>query len=354
MRRTVTLGLAIGGLAAVILGALCAWWWASSGWDGDDPSSAARAEIVSTPDAQSRVAPTVLKILSWNVAFGGGTGGQADVHDADEVRRNLAALARQIRQADPDVVFLQEVDRPSHRTGNVDEFEELRAAAGFPYGCYVTTWRQNYLPYPYWPPSRHIGRIHSGQAVLSHFPIESCERRPMPQPPGQPGWYNRSYLHRSLQGARLRLPGDRPVDLVNVHLEAYSQENREAQARTLAEWVAGRPASVPLIVAGDFNAVPPGASRKSGFADEDADFTTDRTIEIVRVATGLREVFLDDVPDAPEEATWTFPSTAVSRRLDYVFARGFGPGTQRGTIRTDASDHRGIEAALPIPVVPVP
>lgn len=351
MRRSVGWLLAIVALLAAALAG--SYLWASSGWDGLDPRTAGHAEVVTMPVAPHRVLPSVLKVMTWNVAFGGGANGAStDVYRAEEVRANLAALASQIRQRDPDLVFLQEVDRPSSRTGNVDQFQTLLNATGFPYGCFVTTWKLNYLPFPYWPPSKHIGRIHSGQAILSRFPIESCERRPLPQPAEQPSWYNRSFLHRCLQLARVRLAPDRFVQVVNVHLEAFSQPNREAQAKILADLVAGVPAPMPLIVAGDFNSVPPNAARKSGFPDEDTDFATDRTIEIVRSGTGLREVFLDDMPEAPDEATLTYPSKARTRRLDYVFSRGMGASTQRGALPTNASDHRAVEAVLPLGVAP--
>jgi endonuclease/exonuclease/phosphatase family metal-dependent hydrolase len=155
------------------------------------------------------------------------------------------------------------------------------------------------------------------------------------------------YLHRCLQTARLRIGAD-VLDVVNVHLEAYGQANREDQARILAGLVGAPAAGRPLIVAGDFNGVPPGASMKVGFPDEPTDFTTDRTLEIVRAGTGLREVFLDDAPEVPEPSTLTFPATAETRRLDFVFARGLPASTQRETIATAASDHRPIVAVFPV------
>ncbi len=337
--------LAILGFAvAAVAGA---YFWASSGWDGDDPAAASRADIVATAGAVPASAPAVLKVLTWNVAFGGGTGESTDVHTAEEVRRNLAAVAAGIRLQDPDIVFLQEVDRRAARSGDIDQFQELRQATGFPYGCFVTTWKLNHLPFPYWPPSRQIGRIHSGQAILSRFPIEACARHPLPQPSEQPSWYNRMYLHRCLQTARLRIGPDRVLDVVNVHLEAYGQANREDQARILAGLVGAPAAGMPLIVAGDFNAVPSGASMKGGFPDEPTDFTTDRTLEIIRAGTGLREVFLDDAPEVPEAATLTFPAKAETRRLDFVFARSLPASTRRETIATAASDHRPIVAVFP-------
>ncbi len=341
MARSLIVGLAAAGILAVVAGVVL--YWATSGWDGDD---AARAEIVATKDAPARVPPNVLKVLTWNVGFGGGLGAPTDVHAAPDVRANLDAIAGRVRDSDPDIVFLQEVDRPSRRSGDIDQFEYLRQATGFPYGCFVTTWKVNHLPFPFWPPARQVGRIHSGQAILSRFPIESCVRQPMPQPAEWSALYNRAYLHRSLQRARVRLAPDAFVDLFNVHLEAFSQGNREAQAAILADAMKAVPAGTPVIAAGDFNAVPPNALRKNGFPDEAIDFTTDRTIEIARAGTGLKEVFLDDSPDTPEDGSLTFPADAPTRRLDYVFWRGFAGSTQRGVQPGTASDHRPVEAAL--------
>lgn len=354
MRRVVT---AVVLTLGILVAAAAAWIaWASAGWGGGDASSLTTGEVASEAVVGQPNPPGFVKVVTWNVGFGGGATGQpTDRHPAEEVLANLQAVADLVKATGPDLVFLQEVDRPSDRSGGVDQFEVLRKAVGLPHACFVQTWDVRYVPFPYWPLEGQVGRVRSGQAILSRFPIESCRRVPLPQPAEKPWWYNRFFLHRALQVARLRLGPTQVLDAVNVHLEAFFQGNRERQAGLLADLVRSTPADVPMVVAGDFNALPPGATRVKGFADEpEADFTGDRTLALVRDGTRLREVFLDDRADAPEDASLTFPSVQPTRRLDYVFHRGLGDSLERAVPRSKASDHRPLQATLPTGLMPPP
>jgi endonuclease/exonuclease/phosphatase family metal-dependent hydrolase len=338
MRVVVILGAS---LAAFLLCATLALVWASRGRLPDD------GEIRSLPrDATVRPGPPdALMVATWNIGFGGGPDGMpTDRHDAALVSARLDRMVAVLRAGDPDVVFLQEVDRPSDRSGGIDQFARLAEGVGLPHACFVTTWNLNWLPFPPWPPSRHLGRIHSGQAILSRYPIRDCARIGLPQPDAYPWWYRRFFLHRALQVATIDL-GGRSLTAVNVHLEAFSQPNREDQAVRAGRLV--RAIDGPLVVAGDFNAPPPHATRKAGFADEDIDFSTDATLSRFLEGNDLREC-LDD-PDAArlESDTFTFPARAPTRRLDYVFFRGFQAIGAAGVDPVaPASDHLPVWATL--------
>ena len=93
--------------------------WASGGMNRDELRT---AEVVSFGDAQVAGSEnSALKVISFNIAFGGGlTGNPTDRHPTGEVRENLDSIAAFITEKNPDIVFLQEVDRPSSRTGRVD------------------------------------------------------------------------------------------------------------------------------------------------------------------------------------------------------------------------------------------
>jgi endonuclease/exonuclease/phosphatase family metal-dependent hydrolase len=325
--------------------------WASAGWDGADRDTAGHVELRDLTGAGPAAPGKALTVVTWNVAFGGGAGKQpTERHARPDVLANLSKVASAVRAEAPDVVFLQEVDRPSDRSGGVDQLQVLQDTLGLPYACFATTWRLNYLPFPYWPPERHVGRVWSGQAILSRFPIVDCDRVPLPQPAEYAWWYNRFFLHRSLQVARVALAEGRELALVNVHLEAFSQPNREVQAERLATELARLDPALPLVLAGDFNAVPAGATKKNGYADEpETDFATDHTLAIVRTVPGLREAF-DDASDVPEADTLTFPAEAPTRRLDYLFTRGLqAPASRRVVPEAAASDHRPIVATVPLP-----
>lgn len=330
--------------AAAILGGLFALTsafllWAASGFDDTDPLAVRPERYGGSASERPPAAPPArLRVVAWNIAYGRGRQDDAgDLRSADTIRANLAGIARVLRDLHPDVVALQEVDFDSARTHGIDQVAWLAREAGYPWAARVETWTCRYVPYPYWPPSQHYGRMRSGQAVLSRFPIRSNVRRLLPQPPN-PFWYNWFYLHRALQHVELDLGGGVLLDVINVHTEAFHQRNREEQADRIAAYVRTLPPARPRLLLGDFNAIPPEATLRRGFPDEpETDMTTDRTVATIR-SLGLLEA-LD--PDAPLPDTFTFPADAPNRRLDYVW---FSPSLRRleGRVAREAgslSDH---------------
>jgi len=318
--------------------------WASSGMDGD---SLTWGEIIPGGGPPTpRPAGAGLKAITWNIGFGGGLTGQpTDRHPAGEVRRNLDAISAFIRDQAPDIVFLQEVDRPSSRTGMIDQADYILKHSGMPYGCFVSTWHDRYVPFPFRPVSAHIGAIHSGQMIMSRYPIMDCRRVPLPQPDDNPWWYNRFFLNRAIGHAVIDAgKGGGVLDAVNIHLEAFSRPNREKQSGFVAGYVSGLPKDRPLVMAGDFNSLSPFAMKTSGFVDEDTDFTGDKTIDTIRSIRGLREVIIDDASGSYEFEFHTFPAKDTSRRLDYVFYRGLTWRSVSVARQARSADHLPVAA----------
>ena len=264
--------------------------------------------------------PTQLRGLVWNIHYG--YGGEVDHfarHSEVEVNGTLEALAQFIKEADVDFVMLQEVDLAADRTFQRDQLRWLAEQAGFPHYAFVTTWKARYIPFPMERPAEWIGRMHSGQGVLSRFPIRRNRRVRLPQPAENPFWYNWFYLNRAVQIVELDVPGEQPVQLFNVHLEAFSQSNREQQARQLKDlvWRDARQDD-RILVAGDFNATAPEAPNKNRFPDEpETDFTNDTTIATVRAGMPTVDLLMRfKVPDR----VFTFPASAPTRQLDHLFA----------------------------------
>ncbi|MBI5486550.1 MAG: endonuclease/exonuclease/phosphatase family protein [Deltaproteobacteria bacterium] len=307
-------GLVLGGL---IVAFVAFYLWGSSGFDDTDPLSVPPERYGGDRSAgapAARVGP--LRVVSWNIAYGRGRKDDVgDLRDEATIRRNLVGIAHVLRTLDADVVALQEVDFGAARTHGIDEVAFLAREAGYPWAARVETWNCRYLPFPYWPPSQHYGRMRSGQAVLSRFPITSNVRHLLPQPDENPFWYNAFYLHRALQHVELSIGGGSTLDVVNVHLEAFHQRNRERHADLLVRRVRTL-LDRPRLVLGDFNAIPPEATLRARFPDEpETDMTTDRTIATVR-ALGLQEAL---PPDTPNPETFTFPADVPNRRLDYIW-----------------------------------
>lgn len=248
-------------------------------------------------------------VATYNVGYGSGVKNNKDAATREETQKNLAEIVAALRRLNPDLIALQEVDFNSRRSFGIDQFRYLAEQLGMPYGAYVVTWNQRYIPYPYWPPRLHFGRVLSGQAILSRFPIRSHETKTLPKPEANPFWYNWFYLNRVLEKAVVDLGGEEAA-FWNVHLEAFQGATRLQQAETLGAWVAAD--SRPLKwAAGDFNSVSvyrPGLNAEEVAALEDKG----EALQAFAQLTGMSL-------DPPDPAKLSFSSTDPVKKLDHIF-----------------------------------
>lgn len=289
-----------------------------------------------------------LKVVTYNIGFGQGIkSSPMDWRDEDLTRRKLGEIAGVIARLDPDVLFLQEVDLESNRSHYINEADFLIEKGRFPYSACGVVWDKNYVPFPFWPPALHIGSIKTANCVLSKYPMVSHQRIIFDKPKSNPFWYNWGYLDRGAQKIEIRV-GDRSLTVVNLHLEAYEEEAREVQAQVLLDWI--KDVQGPLVIGGDFNAIPSGAPQVDNFADEPGiSYATDTTLEIIK--NGLKS-YSQAIPDSTcrlyEALCLTFRADTPSRQLDHLFASGgarFLSGNTDFEAR-DASDHLPIVGIL--------
>jgi endonuclease/exonuclease/phosphatase family metal-dependent hydrolase len=289
-----------------------------------------------------------LVVATWNIHYGAGpTMARGAVATRDEVMGNLDAIADWIRESKADIVALQEVDRVGNRGRGIDELEWLRQATGLDHVAWTATWDVPYVPWPGLDPRAHIGRVRSGQAVLSRYPLSKPKRHALVQPAANGFLWNLFYLHRALLEVRADLGDGRELRIFDAHLEAFDVPNKEIHADTTKALLKATGPFVLLL--GDMNAVPPEAQHRSAFHDEPAtDLSTDRTIETLRGIGGLREVVPPSVYAAAEAPWFTFPAHAPNRRLDYIF---YGDGLEVRTasvarMEAPPSDHLPVLASF--------
>lgn len=297
-----------------------------------------------------------LVVMTWNIAWAHGADSDLDRNDVAPravIAERLRRMGALIREKKADVVLLQEIDFASKRSRYIDELAALARASGLRYGARAVSWRARYIPFPYWPPRQHYGRMLSGGAVLSRYPITANRVVLFPKPQSQPWWYKRFYLFRYSQQVQIAR-GENRMWVINDHLEAWDKANRQAQARALLRHVGalrdqnGGESWPVLVVGGDMNTVPPEARRKSRFADAPEDnYEADATLHILRRLPGLREVVPPERYRQDERSYFTFPSTAPVRRLDYLFVDERATVARVTVVPTsEFSDHRPVVAEL--------
>jgi len=258
---------------------------------------------------------TRLRVLSWNLwgRFG-----------PWEARR--PAILSTISALDPDIACLQEVWSAPEE--NMAELVAERLGFHQVFSC------------------NDDGPVHSGNAIVSRWPILRTDWRPLPDD-GEPD-ERRTVLFAEIDGPR------GPIQVFCTHLNWRFDHSavRQEQVRMIGAFVdAHRPRAYPPILCGDMNAAP----------DSDE----------IRMITGRAGVVAPKLVfhDAWEVAgdgpgmTWSNdnPYAALdlepARRIDYVFAGwpkrgGLGHVVRADVVGADAvddvvpSDHYGVLAEL--------
>ncbi len=162
-----------------------------------------------------------LKIMSYNI------------HHANPPSKigliDLDAIAAVIIKENPDLVGLQEVDRFTKRSGNIDEAKILAEKTG--------------LNYYFFKAIDHDGGDY-GVAILSRFPISNPQKLALPQvAKGEP---------RVLSCVDVMLPNKTKLTFSNTHLDATRPDsNRVVQMKSILATL--NPKSNATLLVGDLN-----------------------------------------------------------------------------------------------------
>ena len=351
-----------------VLGALCACACDPFGTGFDDSEP---ATLYAAPGATPAPAPTrPLRILDWNLKFGGGRldfffdcFGDRVLMSRAEVLANLEGVARKIRQVDPDVVFLQEVDVNAKRSAFVDQLAWLVAHTDLHYAAYASQWRADFVP------SDGLGPMDDGIAILSRWPLDRATRLALPLRTDQDALTQYFYLHRAVLRARVQIPGHGDLWLVNVHTDAYGQDGTKRRhiERFQREMDALDDAGELVVGGGDLNTLPPGTTKLYDFADTvctNEDFVADDYRPDAGWLDGLYSRYSPFVPTADYAAdNAEYFSHSVdgrgswNRELDYLFTNGtWVPGSgvvhqdeRTGMATMPLSDHAPSSAELELP-----
>lgn len=289
--------------------------------------------------------PSVIKVLTWNIGYlyGQGSEGPGYQHrDKEYYESKLSQFAKEIREWNPDILCLQEIDFESSRSADIDQARYLAQKAGYPYVAEAVSWKANYIPFPYWPLKNNFGRMKSGGAILSKYPLKNHSVTLLEKPLSQPWWYNLFYLHRYFQTVTVEL-GEKNFKIVNLHLEAFDKVDRQKQIKNLVEKIKTDGID---FVAGDFNMLPASAVKRSKFYNED-NYENDLSYEGM-LAAKLSEVVPDEIYAKEEKTYFTFPAWAPDRRLDYIYYRPDLKMMRAEVLNSALSDHLPLRATFQI------
>ena len=242
----------------------------------------------------------LVKVMTYNIYGARASSG---------VPADLSVLAKVINDEKPDLVALQEVDVHTRRTGvTVNQAKELAALTGMEW---------------YFTKAIDVEGGEYGDAVLSRLPILESRRYALPVAPNVSGEF------RTVAMIRVNKDG-KAFYFAGTHLDHLVQEDsRLLQAAALKKIVAEL--DLPLILGGDFNAVP-----------------ESETIGMIRSFMNL---------GCLQQCPLTFPSDKPVKTIDYIMTapvNAFSVDRYTAAIgynaekKEYASDHRPVIALIRI------
>lgn len=230
-----------------------------------------------------------LRIVVYNIRHGRGMDNEVDIPRIAEV----------LTRENPDLVALQEVDKLCNRSGNQDIAAELGALVGMDhrFGKFMDYDDGEY-----------------GLAVLSRLPILETREHQVPA-----GAEPRVALEIQVEAEGF----DVPVSFVSLHHDWTSEDYRIAQVEALLAGVEAY--THPVILAGDYNTRPNGAS-----------------LQLLRDA-GWEVLEKEGNPH-------TFPADAPDREIDFVVIRNYPEVDISHYVMDEAvaSDHRPLFAEITV------
>ena len=221
------------------------------------------AILYSRPTPILYSAKNTISIMTWNIRFGarrmkwfGDCCGDRVILSKNEIANGLRDVAEKIREINPDILILQEVDKNSKRTGYIDQVQFLLENTGMNYGAYGSMWQAQIVP------SDGIGRIDVGNAILSKFPISEVVRIQLPLISNQDALTRFFYLRRNMLRAKIHIANHKDFVLINVHSDAFSTDGTKQKHINLFKQEIDNAVSngFDVIAGGDLNTLPPQTS----------------------------------------------------------------------------------------------
>lgn len=242
----------------------------------------------------ARVPQRELAILVYNIHAG------KDAAGVD----NLERVAAVINSSKADLVLLQEVDRHTTRSGNVDQLATLQRLTGL-HGVFGKS-----LDY-------QGGQY--GIATLSRWPITAEKVVHLPVEPAQTR-AGGSIEPRIALFVTTAAPAG-ALDVVNTHLDASREDEYRRQEIVHLLAAVATSSAQTLLIGGDFNSTPDNAPVAGAMRD-----------------ARFRDAWL--VCGNGNDAT--YPASSPVKRIDYLYLSGDQRCTSAAVLESQASDHRAV------------
>jgi len=318
--------------------------------------------------AATLVPGQALKVMTWNIQYLAGKryifwydmadgSGEDERPTPEDIAYNLDEVVRVLRDEQPDIVLLQEVNDGAKNTDYDNQLALLRERVADLYPCSAEAfdWKADFVP------NRHIfGSVGMKLATLSRYQIAKAERLQLPTPASN--LISRQFQpKRALLISHLPLRDGGELAVINTHLDAFvpgddlQQRQLQATDKVLKQL---QTQGTPWLIGGDFNLLPQGQysylpiSQRSAYtADSELHLLWDKYPMIPSNAETSgedRRLWLTHFPNDPRVS-------GPDRTLDYFF---HSPALKRvdAQVRQDdtllISNHLPVIARFLLPALP--
>lgn len=302
----------------------------------DHPKPVQAADLSCPDSAPTLRAGQAVRVMNWNVQYLAGRGyvffydtlngdGPDTRPSPESLARTLDEVTRAIRQEQPDLILLQEIDRDSRRTDYQDQLALLQERLGGAFPCAASTYyhRAAFVPHP-----SIMGRVGLSLVTLSRYRLDTATRYQLPRICGDPVTVAFNF-RRAVLGVTLPVQGGAPLSAFNTHMDAFAQgcDTMQRQAAFVNDLLGAAP--TPWVMGGDSTCsapAPPTTACASGNGR-----TSTRRRNWPRCSRGSRR------SPAPRRSTAaTRPSTRTNRTTR-PWAAPTAPSTTSCTPRTCAA-----------------
>lgn len=297
-----------------------------------------------------------LKVMTWNVQYLAGkryvfwndlAAGPDDSPTPEDMAFSLDEVARVIRDEQPDVVLLQELDDGAKASDYQNQLKLLqeRLADLYPCSAHAFDWKADFVPNP------HIfGSVGRQLATLSRYQIERAERLQLPIASTNP--ISRQFQPKNaLLVTYLPLSDGAQLAVLNTHLDRVTQPEQTLQAQVAAVAKAldkFESRGTPWLIGGDFNLLPLGQYQRLP-SEQRTPYAADSALHVLWDKYPM--IPTNNESSGVDRARWLthYPNDAgldgPDRTVDYLF---YSPRIKRVEARVRQDDTLRISDHLPV------
>jgi endonuclease/exonuclease/phosphatase family metal-dependent hydrolase len=276
--------------------------------------------IYSGENAQQLNDSLEFSVITWNIGYCGldkdmdffYDGGKKVFTPEPMCKNNLFEVQNFLKQNESaDFILLQEVDKNSKRSYNINEYDSLTRSLKNYQSYFAKNYDVFFVPVP---PATPMGKVLSGIVTFSKYQSSSSVRYSFP---GKYGFPKQLFmLDRCFLVSRYPLPNGKELLIINTHNEAFDPgQIRRAQMAYLKDFLMSEYRKGNYIVTGgDWNQSPP--EFRSAFTMNKTD-TTQMVIPATFLPSDWKWLYDNRTPSERNVITPYDPASTTTNIFDF-------------------------------------